>query len=83
MKIKETLILCEFAPNPNKNTARNTKDYSATSRKRGRCQSCNRGRDIKTQIVCKPCALYACKNHINMTICDACRIQDAEDDKTE
>ena len=83
-KIKDVLILRGFALDSNKSTARNTEDYSAMSRKRGRCHLCDRKRDVKTQFVCKSCALYACKDDVSMKItCDDCSIQDAESKETK
>ena len=83
-KIKDILILRGFALDSNKSTARNIDDYSAMSRKRGRCHLYDRGRDVKTQFVCKSCSLYACKDDVSMTItCDDCSIQDAEGKETK
>ena len=83
-KIKDVLILRGFALDSNKSTARNTEDYSAMLRKRGRCHLCDRGRDVKTQFVCKLCVLYACNDNVSMTItCDDCNIQDAEGKETK
>ena len=61
-KIKEAIILCGFAPDSDKSTVPNTKDYSAILRKRGRCHLWDRGSEVKSQFVCKSCALYACKD---------------------
>ena len=83
-KIKKAIIWCGFASDSHESTMRNTEDYSAMSRQRGRCDLCERGRDAKTQFVYKSCALYACKDHMSMTIvCDACRIQDAEGEESK
>ena len=41
-QIKKAIILCGFVPDSNKNTARNAEDYSAISRKIGRCHLCDR-----------------------------------------
>ena len=56
-KIKDVLILRGFALDFNKSTARNTEDYSAMLRKRGHCHLCDRGKDVKTQFVCKSCTV--------------------------
>ena len=69
-KIKEVRNLCGFAPNSHENTVQNIEDedYRSMVGKRGRCYLCDRGEDVKTQLVCKLCALYACKDHMSMTI---------------
>ena len=85
-KIKEVIILCGFASGSHESTVQNTEDedYRAMVGKRGHCHLCDRGKDVKTQFVCKLCALYACKNHMSMTITGiACKVQDAEGKESE
>ena len=80
-KIKEATILWGFAPDSHESTVQNTEDedYRAIAGKRRRCHLCDRGKDIKTQFVCKLCALYPCKDHMSMTIiCNVCKDQDVE-----
>ena len=85
-KIKEAIILCGFAPNSHESTVQNTEDedYRAMAGKRGRCHLCDRGKDVKTQFVCKLCALYASKYHMSITTtCNACKVQDVEGEESE
>ena len=85
-KIKEAIILCGFAPDSYESTVQNTEDedYRAMAGKRGRCHLCDRGKDVKTQFVCKLCALYACRDHMSIAIiCSACKVQDAQGEESE
>ena len=85
-KIKEAIILCGFALDSHESIVQNTEDegYRAMAGKRRRCYLCDRRKDVKTQFVCRLCELYACKDHMSMTIiCNACKIQDAEDEESE
>ena len=85
-KIKEAIILCGFAPDSHESAVQNTEDENCRGMvgKRGRCHLCDRGKDVKTQFVCKLCALYACKYHMSMTIVsNACKVQDAESEESE
>ena len=85
-KIKEAIILCGFATDYHESTVQNTEgeDYRAMAGKRGRCHLCDKRKDVKTQFVCKLCAMYACKDHMIMTIiCNACKVQDAKGEESE
>ena len=85
-KIKQAIVLCGVAPDSHESTVQNTEDedYRAMAGKRVLCHLCDRGKDVKTHFVCKLCALYACKDHMSMTIiCNACKVQDAEGEESE
>ena len=85
-KIKEAMILGGFAPDSHESTVQNAEDedYRAMAGKRGRCHLWNRGKNVKTQFVCKSGELYACKDHMSMTIvCNACKVRDAEGNVSE
>ena len=72
--IKTAIVLCGFVSDSEENSMQDPEDYEAISRKRGRYHVRSSSRDVKTQLVCKRCRHYVCKDHMTMiVICETCK----------